>query len=126
MCNIILSANLTIRLVYNSITHSAGIHNVTKQPFEVDVGYERFLGPEIFFHPEVFIRHPCQYLPHVSISPTHVNICHPCLYLPPMSISATHVNICHPCQYLTSMSISDTHVNSEVEFRYIFIYLNYN
>jgi len=26
---------------------------VTKQTFSVDVGYERFLGPEIFFHPEV-------------------------------------------------------------------------
>jgi len=26
---------------------------VTKQSFNVDVGYERFLGPEIFFHPEV-------------------------------------------------------------------------
>lgn len=25
---------------------------ITKQPFSVDVGYERFLGPEIFFHPE--------------------------------------------------------------------------
>ena len=25
------------------------------QPFAVDVGYERFLGPEIFFHPEVRI-----------------------------------------------------------------------
>ncbi len=22
------------------------------QPFKIDVGYERFLGPEIFFHPE--------------------------------------------------------------------------
>ena len=29
-----------------------GVNNVTKQPFEIDVGYERFLGPEIFFHPE--------------------------------------------------------------------------
>ncbi|CAG0887222.1 unnamed protein product [Cyprideis torosa] len=29
-----------------------GIHSVTRQPFTVDVGYERFLGPEIFFHPE--------------------------------------------------------------------------
>ncbi|XP_071057411.1 actin-related protein 3 [Onthophagus taurus] len=29
-----------------------GINSVTKQPFGVDVGYERFLGPEIFFHPE--------------------------------------------------------------------------
>nr|KAG5714615.1 hypothetical protein BaRGS_000103 [Batillaria attramentaria] len=25
---------------------------ITKQKFSVDVGYERFLGPEIFFHPE--------------------------------------------------------------------------
>ena len=30
-----------------------GKNAVTKQPFSVDVGYERFLGPEIFFHPEV-------------------------------------------------------------------------
>eukprot|EP00051_Salpingoeca_urceolata_P009854 m.119740 g.119740 ORF g.119740 m.119740 type:complete len:413 (-) comp16479_c0_seq1:96-1334(-) len=29
-----------------------GTHAITKQKFEVDVGYERFLGPEIFFHPE--------------------------------------------------------------------------
>lgn len=29
-----------------------GVNSVTKQPFTVDVGYERFLGPEIFFHPE--------------------------------------------------------------------------
>lgn len=28
------------------------INSITKQPFSVDVGYERFLGPEIFFHPE--------------------------------------------------------------------------
>lgn len=25
---------------------------INKQLFSVDVGYERFLGPEIFFHPE--------------------------------------------------------------------------
>lgn len=25
----------------------------TRQSFQVDVGYERFLAPEIFFHPEV-------------------------------------------------------------------------
>lgn len=30
-----------------------GVNSITKQPFVVDVGYERFLGPEIFFHPEV-------------------------------------------------------------------------
>ena len=29
-----------------------GTHGITKNPFTVDVGYERFLGPEIFFHPE--------------------------------------------------------------------------
>uniref|UniRef100_A0A915M1M4 Actin-related protein n=1 Tax=Meloidogyne javanica TaxID=6303 RepID=A0A915M1M4_MELJA len=29
-----------------------GLNNVTKKPFSVDVGHERFLGPEIFFHPE--------------------------------------------------------------------------
>lgn len=29
-----------------------GINAITKNPFSVDVGYERFLGPEIFFHPE--------------------------------------------------------------------------
>nr|CAD7197591.1 unnamed protein product [Timema douglasi] len=29
-----------------------GMNSITKQPFVVDVGYERFLGPEIFFHPE--------------------------------------------------------------------------
>ncbi|XP_020609407.1 actin-related protein 3 [Orbicella faveolata] len=28
------------------------VNAVTKKPFAVDVGYERFLGPEIFFHPE--------------------------------------------------------------------------
>lgn len=30
-----------------------GHNSVTKAPFKVDVGYEKFLGPEIFFHPEV-------------------------------------------------------------------------
>lgn len=29
-----------------------GVNSITKMPFNVDVGYERFLGPEIFFHPE--------------------------------------------------------------------------
>ena len=29
------------------------VNAITKQKFAVDVGYERFLGPEIFFHPEV-------------------------------------------------------------------------
>ena len=29
-----------------------GVNSVNNEPFKVDVGYERFLGPEIFFHPE--------------------------------------------------------------------------
>eukprot|EP00794_Sanderia_malayensis_P017336 gene17336-19067_t len=29
-----------------------GLNSVTKKPFSINVGYERFLGPEIFFHPE--------------------------------------------------------------------------
>ncbi|XP_008553890.1 actin-related protein 3 [Microplitis mediator] len=29
-----------------------GVNSITQQSFNVDVGYERFLGPEIFFHPE--------------------------------------------------------------------------
>jgi len=30
------------------------IEAVSKKPFTIDVGYERFLGPEIFFNPEIF------------------------------------------------------------------------
>jgi len=30
-----------------------GHHSVTKKEYRVDVGYERFLGPEIFFNPEI-------------------------------------------------------------------------
>uniref|UniRef100_A0A453S0N3 Uncharacterized protein n=1 Tax=Aegilops tauschii subsp. strangulata TaxID=200361 RepID=A0A453S0N3_AEGTS len=26
----------------------------TGVPYTIDVGYERFLGPEIFFHPEMY------------------------------------------------------------------------
>jgi len=33
--------------------HTA-IETVTKKPFTCDVGYERFLGPEIFFNPEIY------------------------------------------------------------------------
>ncbi|KAI9335035.1 actin family [Zopfochytrium polystomum] len=29
------------------------IHSITKKPYTVDIGYERFLGPEIFFNPEM-------------------------------------------------------------------------
>lgn len=35
------------------IKQYTGRNNITKMPFEVDVGFERFLGPEIFFNPEM-------------------------------------------------------------------------
>ena len=31
-----------------------GVEDISKRPFNVDVGYERFLGPEIFFNPEIY------------------------------------------------------------------------
>lgn len=34
------------------VRNYTGTNMVTKQPFSVDVGHERFMGPEIFFHPE--------------------------------------------------------------------------
>ncbi|MED6292059.1 Actin- protein 3 [Characodon lateralis] len=34
------------------IKQYTGINAVSKKEFTIDVGYERFLGPEIFFHPE--------------------------------------------------------------------------
>jgi actin-related protein 3 len=35
------------------IKQYTGINAISKKEFSIDVGYERFLGPEIFFHPEV-------------------------------------------------------------------------
>lgn len=37
------------------IKQYTGINAINKKKFIIDVGYERFLGPEIFFHPEVRI-----------------------------------------------------------------------
>jgi len=31
-----------------------GVNAINKQPYSVDVGYERFLGPELFYNPEIF------------------------------------------------------------------------
>lgn len=42
-----------------------GIQSVTKRPFAVDVGYERFLGPELFFNPEIFSSDFSDPLPNV-------------------------------------------------------------
>lgn len=38
-----------------------GINAISKNEFQIDVGYERFLGPEIFFHPEVKRPHSLNY-----------------------------------------------------------------
>lgn len=35
------------------IKQYTGVNAISKKEFSIDVGYERFLGPEIFFHPEV-------------------------------------------------------------------------
>jgi len=35
------------------IRKETGYESVTKKPFNYEVGYERFLGPEIFFNPEI-------------------------------------------------------------------------
>ena len=35
------------------IKQYTGINAINQKKFVIDVGYERFLGPEIFFHPEV-------------------------------------------------------------------------
>lgn len=31
-----------------------GVHSVTGRSYSVDVGYERFLAPEVFFNPEIY------------------------------------------------------------------------
>eukprot|EP00698_Gefionella_okellyi_P019903 TRINITY_DN6173_c0_g2_i1.p1 TRINITY_DN6173_c0_g2~~TRINITY_DN6173_c0_g2_i1.p1 ORF type:complete len:420 (-),score=69.08 TRINITY_DN6173_c0_g2_i1:30-1289(-) len=36
------------------IKQHTGTNSTTKQPFTCDVGFERFLGPELFFSPEIF------------------------------------------------------------------------
>lgn len=37
------------------IKQYTGINAINQKKFVIDVGYERFLGPEIFFHPEVSV-----------------------------------------------------------------------
>lgn len=36
------------------ILQMGGVQAKTGQPWEIDVGYERFLAPEIFFQPEIY------------------------------------------------------------------------
>jgi len=42
-----------------------GVKNKTKEKWQCDVGYERFLGPEIFFNPEIFSSDFTESLPEV-------------------------------------------------------------
>ncbi|KAG9037878.1 Arp2/3 complex subunit, actin nucleation center [Tulasnella sp. JGI-2019a] len=39
---------------YNYFKRFEGQHSVTGRKYSVDVGYERFLAPEIFFNPEIY------------------------------------------------------------------------
>ncbi|EJT45029.1 actin-like protein 3 (Actin-related protein 3) [Trichosporon asahii var. asahii CBS 8904] len=39
---------------YRYFARYAGEHSVTGRQYNVDVGYERFLAPEIFFNPEIY------------------------------------------------------------------------
>jgi actin-related protein 3 len=36
------------------IKKHATVEQITKKPYTCDVGYERFLGPEVFFNPEIY------------------------------------------------------------------------
>ena len=47
VCFVLCKTLLPVNSLKSDLSH------VSLQPFSVDVGYERFLGPEIFFHPEV-------------------------------------------------------------------------
>lgn len=42
-----------------------GVNSRTKKPWTVDIGYERFLGPEMFFKPEIFNPNYSESLPEV-------------------------------------------------------------
>lgn len=39
---------------YKYFARYAGEHSVTGRKYELDIGYERFLAPEIFFNPEIY------------------------------------------------------------------------
>ncbi|RSH86342.1 actin [Apiotrichum porosum] len=39
---------------YRYFARFSGEHSVTQRKYDIDVGYERFLAPEIFFNPEIY------------------------------------------------------------------------
>lgn len=56
-----------------------GRNPVNNQTFSIDIGYERFLGPEIFFHPEVSFSILSK---HFSLQLLFIYIC--CIYIEQM------------------------------------------
>lgn len=56
------------------IKQYTGVNAVNQKKFVIDIGYERFLGPEIFFHPEVRVRRDAacveRYCPPVCVRAT--------------------------------------------------------
>lgn len=49
----------------SKLTKYQGVHSRTKKPYSVDVGYERFLAPELFFNPEIYSSEYTKPLPEV-------------------------------------------------------------
>lgn len=47
------------------IRQLSGIHQRSNQPWQCDVAYERFLGPEVFFQPEIYTSDYLTPLPEV-------------------------------------------------------------
>jgi actin-related protein 3 len=47
------------------IRQLSGVHQRSNQPWQIDVAYERFLGPEVFFQPEIYTSDYLTPLPEV-------------------------------------------------------------
>lgn len=69
------------------IKQYTGINAINQKKFVVDVGYERFLGPEIFFHPEgtYVVISPCTqsheiHLTYCSFPCEVLKVCQPGFY----------------------------------------------
>lgn len=87
-----------------------GINAISKNEFLIDVGYERFLGPEIFFHPEVEIPHFLNYstwIPRMTFGNCskrsfHSAVCQPRLLAAHLRCSGwSHSELPYRCQKTT-------------------------
>ena len=54
----------------------SGIQSKTKKPWTCTVGYERFLGPEVFFSPEIFRPEFPSPLSQVTLKQEKINVIH--------------------------------------------------